>query len=168
MTEPRGSVSPTRVRDLLAIAVIAAALSWLAVRTWYGDLPKLHWFVPLSLALLAFVEVVTGTQLRARIRRRPGTVPVPPLAAARALALAKASAIVGAGMTGLWAGLLLFTLPKLSYLAAAGDDSRTGSIGVVAGLALVGGALWLEFCCRTPKPPDERTERAPNGLRPPT
>jgi len=166
MSEPRGSVNPTRVRDLLAIAVVAGVFGWLAVRAWYGDLPKLHWFVPLSLALLAFVELVTGTQLRARIRRKPGTVPVPPLAAARALALAKASAIVGAAMTGLWSGLLFYTVPKLDYLAAAGNDTRTGVIGVGAALALVGGALWLEFCCRTPQPPDERTERAPNGLRP--
>jgi hypothetical protein len=167
MSEPRGAVTPTRVRDLLAIAVIAAALGWLAVRAWYGDLPKLHWFVPLSLALLAFVEIVTGSQLRARIRRKPGTIPIQPLAAARALALAKASAIVGAAMTGLWGGLLIYTVPKLDYLAAAGNDTRTGVIGVGAALALVGGALWLEFCCRTPEPPDERPARTPNGLRPP-
>jgi Protein of unknown function (DUF3180) len=165
MTE-RGSVAPTRVRDLLAIAVVATGFGWLAVREWYGSLPQLRWFVPLSLALLAFAEVLAGTQLRARIRRRPGTEPVQPLVAARSLALAKASAIVGAAMTGLWAGLLLFTVPKLDYLAAAGNDTRTGVIGVVAALALVGAALWLEFCCRAPEPPDERTGRAPNGLRP--
>jgi hypothetical protein len=165
MTE-RGSVAPTRVRDLLAIAVVATGFGWLAVREWYGNLPQLRWFVPLSLALLAFAEVLAGTQLRARIRRRPGTEPVQPLVAARMLALAKASAIVGAAMTGLWAGLLLFTVPKLDYLAAAGNDTRTGVIGVVAALGLVGAALWLEFCCRTPEPPDERTGRAPNGLRP--
>ncbi|MEN3357370.1 MAG: hypothetical protein V7637_1352 [Mycobacteriales bacterium] len=167
MTDPRPAVTPTRVRDLLLIAVVTGGLAWLVIRGWYGDLPRLRWFVPLSLALLAFVELITGTQLRARIRRKPGTVPVPPLAAARALALAKASAIVGAAMVGVWSGLLLFTVPRLDYLAAAGSDTRTGVIGVVAALALVGAALWLEFCCRTPKPPDERTERAPNGLRPP-
>jgi hypothetical protein len=165
MTE-RGSVAPTRVRDLLAIAVVGTGLGWLAIREWYGDLPRLRWFVPLSLALLACAEVLAGSQLRARIRRRPGTEPVQPLVAARSLALAKASAIVGAAMAGLWAGLLLFTVPRLDYLAAAGNDTRTGVIGVVAALALVGAALWLEFCCRTPEPPDERTNRTPNGLRP--
>jgi hypothetical protein len=157
MTE-RGSVGPTRVRDLVAIAVVAAGFGWLAVQQWYGDLPQLQWFVPLSLVLLAFAEALAGSQLRARIRRRPGTVPVQPLVAARSLALAKASAIVGAAMTGLWAGLLLFTVPRLDYLAAAGDDTRTGVIGVLAAIALVGAALWLEFCCRAPKPPDERTD----------
>jgi hypothetical protein len=161
-----GSVAPTRLRDLAAIAVVAAGLSWLALRQYYGDLPQLRWFVPLSLALLAFVEVLAGVQLRARIRRRPGTEPVQPLVAARMLALAKASSIVAAAMVGGWAGLLIYTLPRQSYLAAAGDDTRTGVIGVVAALALVGAALWLEYCCRTPKPPDDRLERTPNGLRP--
>jgi hypothetical protein len=146
------------VRDLVAIAVVAAGFGWLVVREWYGDLPRLQWFVPLSLALLAFAEAVAAGQLRARIRRRPGTEPVHPLVAARSLALAKASAIVGAAMTGVWAGLLLFTVPRLDYLAAAGDDTRTGVIGVLAAIALVGAALWLEFCCRTPKPPDERSD----------
>jgi hypothetical protein len=159
-------VTPTRLRDLAAIAVVAAALSWLAVRQYYGDLPRLHWFVPLSLALLAFVEVLAGSQLRARIRRRPGTEPVHPLVAARSVALAKASAIVGAAMLGVWAGVLIYTLPRLGYLAAAGDDTRTAVVGVVAAAALTAAALWLEFCCRTPKPPDDRTGRTPNGLRP--
>lgn len=159
-------VTATRLRDLAAIAVVAAALTWLAVRQYYGDLPRLHWFVPLSLALLASVEAVSGTQLRARIRRRPGTEPVHPLVAARSVALAKASAIVGAAMLGVWAGVLIYTVRRLGYLAAAGDDTRTAVIGVVAATALVGAALWLEFCCRTPKPPDDRSERTPNGLRP--
>jgi hypothetical protein len=165
MTERR-SVGPTRLRDLLAIAVIAAGFSWLGLQEWYGELPRLRWFVPLSLAVLAGAEALAGTQLRARIRRRPGTEPVQPLVAARSLALAKASAIVGAAMTGLWSGVLLFTVRRLDDLPAARNDARTGVIGVLAALVLVAAALWLEFCCRTPEPPDERTDRAPNGLRP--
>jgi len=159
-------VAPTKVRDLLAIAVGAGLLTWFAVRNWYGDLPKLRWFVPLSLALLAFAEVLAASQLRARIRHRPGAEPVQPLVAARSLALAKASAMVGAAMVGVWVGLLLFTVPRLDYLAAAGDDTRTGVIGVLAAAGLVGAALWLEYSCRTPEPPDEPTSQTPNGVRP--
>jgi hypothetical protein len=154
-------IRATRLRDLAAVAAVAAVIGWLAVRQWYGDIPPLRWFVPLSLALLAFVEAVTASQLRARIRGVPGTNPVQPLVAARSLALAKASALVGAAMVGVWAGLLLYTVPRLSYLAAAGDDTRIGVLGVIASVSLVGAALWLEYCCRTPNPPDEADQRSP-------
>ncbi len=160
MTSPR-PLAATRLRDLALVGAVTALIGWLAVRQWYGDIPPLRWFVPLSLALLAAAEAIAATQLRARIRYRPGTRPVHPLVAARSLALAKASALVGAGMVGLWVGLLLFTVPRLSYLAAAGDDTRVGVLGVVASLSLVGSALWLEYSCRTPDRPDDADRRLP-------
>jgi hypothetical protein len=146
---------PTRLRDLAALAVVAGVLCWLVVRQWYGSLPRLHWFVPLSLGVLAVAELISGAQLRARIRRSPGTEPVDPLVAARQLALAKASALVGAAMLGGWAGLLAYLLPKLSTVTAARGDAVTSGVGVVCAALLVGGALWLEYCCRTPKPPTD-------------
>jgi hypothetical protein len=90
-------------------------------------------------------------------------VPVQPLVAARSLALAKASAVVGAVMTGVWAGLLVYVLPRLDFLAAADADARTGTVGVAAALSLVGAALWLEYCCRTPTPPDSDHPTRPDG-----
>lgn len=152
-------MNPTRPRDLASIAVVAGLLSWIAVRRWYGSLPELQWIVPLSLAFLAIAEFGSGFQLRARIRRRPGTRPPNPLVAARLLALAKASSLVGAAMAGVWAGLLLYVVPRLDYLAAAGGDTVTAAVGVGSSLALAAAALWLEYCCRTPKPPDERKRR---------
>jgi Protein of unknown function (DUF3180) len=146
-------VGATRLRDLVLLAVVTGLIVWLAVRQWYGDIPRLRWFVPLSLALLALAEAISATQMRARIRRAPGTRPVHPLVAARALALAKASALVGAAMVGVWGGLLLYTVP--SDLAAASGDTRIGVFGVIASLCLTGCALWLEYSCRTPKPPEE-------------
>jgi hypothetical protein len=154
-------IGATRLRDLALIAVVIGVVVWLAVRQWYGDIPKLRWFVPLSLALLAIAEAIAASQLRARIRRVPGARPVHPIAAARSLALAKASAQVGAAMVGVWAGLLVYTVPRLSDLAAAGDDTRVGIVGIIASASLVGAALWLEYCCRTPKPPDEADRRPP-------
>jgi Protein of unknown function (DUF3180) len=156
-------LASTRLRDLAGYAVASALVVWLALRQWYGDLPRLSWFLPLSLGLLAAAEAIAGGQLRARIRRRPGIRPVQPLVAARSLALAKASAVVGAVMLGVWAGLLLYVLPRLDYLAAADGDARTGSIGVVAATSLVAAALWLEWCCRTPSPPDDEGKVGPNG-----
>jgi hypothetical protein len=146
---------PTRLRDLATVAVVVGMLSWLAVRHWYGDLPRLQWFVPLSLAVLGVAEAISGFQLRARIRHRPGLDPVDPLVAARQLALAKASALVGAATVGCWAGMLAYLVPRLGVLAAAPGDAFTAAVGVGCAGLLVGAALWLEYCCRTPKPPED-------------
>ncbi len=156
-------IGPTRVRDLIAYAAAVTLITWLALRQWYGDLPRLRWFVPLSLVLLAIAEVLAANQLRDRIRRRPGALPVEPLVAARMLALAKASAVVGAVMVGIWAGLLVYAVPRLGQLAAAGNDTATAAFGVVAAVALTAAALWLEYSCRTPAPPDGDRQARPDG-----
>ena len=121
-------------------------VTWLALRHWYGDLPRLSWFVPLSLLLLAIVETLAANQLRDRIRRRPGALPVQPLVAARMFALAKASSVVGALC---WAsGPACWSTPcrRLGRLAAASDDTAIAAIvGVVAAVALTAAALWLEY-----------------------
>lgn len=156
-------IGPTRVRDLIAYAAAVTLITWLAVRQWYGDLPRLRWFVPLSLVLLAIAEVLAANQLRDRIRRRPGALPVQPLVAARMLALAKASAVVGAVMVGIWAGLLVYVVPRLGQLAAAGNDTATAAFGVVAAVALTAAALWLEYSCRTPAPPEGDRQARPDG-----
>jgi hypothetical protein len=156
-------IGPTRIRDLVGYAIAVTVITWLALRQWYGDLPGLNWFVPLSLLLLAIAETLAANQLRDRIRRRPGALPVQPLVAARMFALAKASAVVGAFVLGIWAGLLVYTVPRVDQLAAARDDTRTGIVGVVAALALVAAALWLEYSCRAPAPPDSDRSIRPDG-----
>ena len=156
-------IGPTRIRDLIAYAAAVTLISWLAMRQWYGDLPGLRWFVPLSLLLLAIAEVLAANQLRDRIRHRPGALPVQPLVAARMLALAKASAVVGAVMVGIWAGLLVYVVPRLGQLAAAGNDTAIAAFGVVAAVALTAAALWLEYSCRTPAPPDGDRQARPDG-----
>lgn len=159
-------IAPTRVRDLVGYALGVALIVWLAMRQWYGDLPELTWFVPLSVLLLALAEVLAGNNLRARIRRRPGALPVQPIVAARSLALAKASSLVGAVVTGVWAGLLVYVVPRIDQLDAASRDTRTATVGVFAGVALTGAALWLEYCCRSPTPPDSDRVVDPDGAGP--
>jgi hypothetical protein len=156
-------ISPTRIRDLVGYSAAVTLITWLALRQWYGDLPRLNWFVPLSLLLLAIAETLAANQLRDRIRRRPGALPVQPLVAARMLALAKASAVVGAVMLGVWAGLLVYAVPRLDVLAATRGDTATGIVGVVASVALTAAALWLEYSCRAPAPPDSDRTGKPDG-----
>jgi hypothetical protein len=152
-------VKPTRPRDLLAVALVAALIGNLLIRLTYGSLPGFPALAGATFGLLGIAEALAGNALRARIQRRPGTQPVQPLVAARAVLVAKASSLAGAIMAGVWAGLLVHVLPRAGEVTAAASDSVAGGIGLVCALGLVGGALWLEYCCRTPD--DERRDEAP-------
>ena len=157
-------MTATRPRDLLAVALVAAVLVNLLVRLSYGSLPQIPLFAGATFGVLGAAEAVAGNMLRARIRRRPGTRPVQPLVAARAVLLAKASSLAGAIMTGVWGGLLAHVVPLAGDVSAAGSDTIAGIVGVVCALGLVAGALWLEHCCRTPdEPGDETNGHAPQN-----
>jgi hypothetical protein len=147
----------TRFRDLLAVAAVAVVLGYLIVRLSYQRIPPLPRFAGLAAALLGIGEAVVGFGLRSRIRpsersSRAGALPkpVPPLTAARAVMAAKATSLAGAAVAGLWIGLLIYVLPSWSALEAARSDGVTGIIGLVGALIMVGGALFLEHCCRAP------------------
>lgn len=152
-------MTETRPRDLFAVALVTAVVVGILVRLSYGSLPQLPVFAGATLGVLGIAEAVGGNMLRSRIRRRPGTRPVQPLVAARAVLVAKASSLAGAIMTGVWGGLLAHVVPLAGEVSAAGSDSLAGTVGIVCALGLVGGALWLEHCCRTPDDPGDE----PNG-----
>lgn len=155
-------MTPTRPRDLLAIALVVAVLANLVVRLTYASLPGFPLFGGVTLGVLGAAEAIGGRALRARIRREPGTTPVQPLVAARAVLLAKASSVAGAVVAGAWTGLLVYTAPQSGAVAAAASDTAAAAVGLVCALVLVGGALWLERCCRTPDDPEPRDgSRAP-------
>lgn len=173
-------VGPTRVRDLLTVALVAALAGYALTRFNYHSLPRLPRLAGLTAALLGVGEAVAGFGLRRRIRARsdaadrarrrgevdrygnaqePGAIaaaanlpaPVPPLTAARALAVAKASALAGAALAGLWVGFGAYVLPDASRAAAPAADSVTAVIGLIGAVVLVAGGLWLEYCCRVPR-----------------
>jgi len=45
---------------------------------------------------------------------------------------------------------LLYVLPSWSSVLAAQADGITAVIGLVGAVIMVGGALFLEYCCRAP------------------
>lgn len=154
-------MTATKARDLAGIGIVVGVLTWFLVRQYYGSLPPLPWFLSLSLGILGVAELMGARTLRARIRGDAGLPSIEALMAARALALAKASAVAGSGFAGLWLGFLAYTVPNVGFLAAAGDDTVTGIIGVLSASLLVAGALVLETACRTPSPPtDNRNNRS--------
>ncbi len=149
----------TRARDLVALAAFAAVATWLLVRSFYGSLPPVTVFAAASLFPVAAIESVLAFVIRARVdEHRIGVGPrqLHPITAARAVALAKASALVGSASAGVWLGVLLFLLPQRAEVTAAAADTTGAVVGVIAGIALTAAAMWLEHCCRTPDdPPDE-------------
>ncbi|GAA3431494.1 DUF3180 domain-containing protein [Kutzneria kofuensis] len=145
----------TRIRDLVAVALVAGLLTAIVLRLVYADLPTLPRLAGVTFGVLAIVEAILAWQLRNRIAGKPGVRPVQPLTAARAVALAKASSLVGALMAGVWAGVLLTVLPLLAVSSAANEDRTTALVGLVGSAALVAAALWLEHCCKTPDPPQQ-------------
>ncbi|GAB4582690.1 DUF3180 domain-containing protein [Nocardia sp. IFM 10818] len=152
-------VKPTRVLDLGANVALAAVVAWIATNVAYSSFPPISVFSGASLIPVAVLEVVLAFVIRQRVENRGiGTDErqLHPITAARAVALAKASAQVGSLVAGIWLGFLIWLLPERSELRAAAADTPGAVVGLLAGIALVAAALWLEYCCRAPiDPPDE-------------
>lgn len=153
------SVRPTNPATLAVAALASAAVAWLVISRFYGDLPKLPWLPPVTLAALAVAEGVAAHATRARIERQPGREPVDPLTVARYVVLAKASSLAGAIFGGLYAGLTVWLLIERARNTHAASDLPKALAGVVASALLIAGALWLERSCRVPEQPDESGEK---------
>ena len=148
-----------RAKELLAPFGVPAVIAYAGVGSVYSTMPALPTLAGVALLVLAVAELIMAQALRSRIERRPGVRPVQPLVAARAVALAQASALAGAVMGGVWLGLLGFLLPRRDELAAAAEDTPAAVVGLFSAAALVGAALWLQHCCRIP--PEDDPDRPP-------
>jgi hypothetical protein len=147
-------VNPTRPGTLLAVAVIAAAAAWLAVRQTFATLPPLPWSAAPAMLLLALGETVAGQNLKARMSGRRTGKPLQPIAVARMAALAKASSAAAAALGGLFAGFGIYVAGQL-YKNVPRADAFAAGVTVLAAAALLAAALYLERCCRAPDPPED-------------
>lgn len=145
---------PTRSSVLAALALGVGVLSWLVVRSSYSSLPALPIVGPVTLVVLSVFELMYAFSVRARLRD-PGNRPIEPLFVAKLAVLAKASSHAAAIVAGLYGGFLVYTLSNLGK-ERINADSRASGLSVVASLALIGAALFLEYSCRVPRPPDDR------------
>lgn len=151
---------PTRLSVLLAVAVVAGAVSYLVVRSAYASLPTLPRLAPASLAIVAIAEGLLAWGTRSRLAGRPGTQPIEPMLVARYAALAKATSVVGALLTGAYVGLLI----HVSSLSGPvpHQDTVTASFGTASSVVVVAAALALERTCRVKKRPDEPASTDPD------
>lgn len=141
----------TRTRDLVVTGLVVGVLVNLLVMVDYAALPPLPRPAGATLLVLAIVETVFAFSLRARLAGKEGTKPVPALVAARAVALAKASSLLGAIMSGAWLGVLVYVVPKRALIVSAAGDTTSAVIGLVSAAALIAAGLWLEHVCRAPE-----------------
>ncbi|SFK77151.1 MULTISPECIES: DUF3180 domain-containing protein [Amycolatopsis] len=150
----------TRPRELIVAGLVGVVLAYLAFKFAYSSLPRLPRYAGITLVVIAAVETVLAFSIRTRIRsgRLTGAIGV-----ARAVALAKASSLLGALMFGAWLGALVALVPRADEITAAANDLRSAIIGAISAVVLTAAALWLEHCCRTPETRDQDRDDHPTG-----
>ncbi|MFD7865215.1 DUF3180 domain-containing protein [Streptomyces sp. NPDC057682] len=157
-----------RLGVLAGLFAAAAVLSWGAARLWsaFGTLPAVPLAAPIVLAVIAVVLLATALSLRARFRaqreRRPGAKGVEPMMAARAVVFAQASALVVALVAGMYAGDGIFLLGSLD-IPPRRDQAVYAGFAVLAGIAVVAAALFLEHVCKLPEDRDGNGDKSAAG-----
>jgi hypothetical protein len=145
----------TRPGTLAGIFAVFAIAGWLATRATFTGLPLLPVTSVPAFAALALAEAAVGRNVQNRLTgRRKTAKPLAPIAIARLVALAKASSAAAAALGGLVGGYLIYVLGELDKTMPA-RDARVAGVTLAATLLLMGAALYLEHCCRAPKPPDD-------------
>ena len=144
------SVTPTRPRLLLILAVLATTAGWSVTRLLDAFTSRTLPVGPssaISMTALTLALLLWTLLARPRLLRRPGSTPMPALVAARTAALALAASRTGALVLGGYAGIGIALLGRWST-----DAGRRGTLICAAtallALAFTAVALWLERLCR--------------------
>jgi hypothetical protein len=158
-------MGPTRKRELLGAVVVVAIVSYaLAYRLYFASFPPVTLWTGLSLLIVAAGEAGWAWYVRSKVNDGEigvGGSRLHPLAVARSVVVAKASAWVGAAATGWWLGVLVFLMPRRSAYRVAAADSPGAVVAAVSALALVLAALWLQHCCKSPPEPPDQADGLP-------
>lgn len=146
-----------RISTLLGLFAAAAALSWAGAGLWDSlgnTLPAVPLLAPVTLALIAAVLLATALSLRSRLRalreRRPDAKPLDRLMAARAVVFGQASALVSALVGGFYGGFGLYLVMNMLNVPNRRDQAVYAGLAVLAAVAVVATALFLERVCRLP------------------
>jgi Protein of unknown function (DUF3180) len=153
----------TRISLLTALALLTAALGWSMARLWP------HWFlvqmpVPpmnaVTMWLLATTLLIWTLLARKRLQSEIPSNRMPPLVAARTVALAMAGSRVGALVLGFYVGLLVI---NLQLIRSPDVSQRILIIALVAlaALLLTVTAMWLERLCQIKHPPSDGSSTEP-------
>jgi hypothetical protein len=156
-------VRRTGVADLLVPFVVIGLSVYVLLRLAYESIPPLQYVVPLPLAALAVAELVAARRVRAAVRHDPDAKAMTAFAIARCVALGKASSLVGAGVVGAAAALLVRVAPDAHTIKAAANDTRVAALLAVSALLLTGAGLLLERAGIDPNREDGDRPGAPES-----
>lgn len=154
-------MTPTRARTLATVGLVGAAVGFVLAHLFDRVVNRflpVHWTAPAAIALIALALLAWTLHARPRIAQdreegKPKHPPMNPLVAARTAALAMAASRTGAAVGGFYAGAMLSLLSSWSN-AAARERALLSALAVLASMALVAVALWLERICRIKDDPD--------------
>lgn len=147
----------TSVTALVGVAGFFTAASLILVRRFYGSLNTVTFLYCLPLWFMAAVCLFLAVMVRRR--RAEGRVGLDrsqlnPMMVANYLALAKACAWAGAIFGGLFGGILVWVVPRVGTLDAAGADLPGAIAATLGGVALTIAGLFLERSCEVTPPAD--------------
>lgn len=122
--------------------------------------PLVPWATPLTLLFLAGVLAWLAWSTHQSVQRQKRQMASD--RGVRLLALAKASALVGALIGGYYLGFAISFLGDLNLALPRERFIRSGVAFVGAGVAVVSG-IFLERACEVPRPPDDPATGAPRA-----
>jgi hypothetical protein len=152
---PEGSLRPLSYAVLTVWAVAGLVLGWLwhpVAEQLNGTAPVISWAQPAALWLVAAVIGTTSWQTHRAVQVRRERLE--PHQAVNRLVLSRAGALVGALVAGGYAGYAVSWIGDPAELA--GQRIVRCVVAVLAGLAMVVGALLLERACRVREPDDTK------------
>src|ERR1700712_3128114 len=119
-------MGPTRTRDLVAAAVLAAVVAYVVLVVMYRWFPPITVWTGLSLLVFAAGEAGWAFYVRSKIADGEigdSTGRLHPLAVAKSVVIAKASAWVGTAAFGWWIGVVAYLAPRRDELQVASNDT---------------------------------------------
>lgn len=154
----------TRTRELAAATAATAIVGYVLMYVVYRAFPPITLWTGMSLLGVAAPIAGWGFFVRAKIRDGQigvGRGRLHPLAVARSVVIAKASAWMGSVVLGWWLAVVVYLLPRRSSLRVAAEDTSGAVVAALCALALVVAAMWLQHCCRSPDDPAPNADPAP-------
>lgn len=160
-------MTATRVRTLVLVALVGAAVTWWVMRVTVGrgaaTPPEVPWLVVAVELLIGAVVLSMGWAVRQYQRGRRPTLD--PVRAARTAVLGKAACYTGAVLTGWYGGQALSLLTDADV---PGNTTRAGSAGlaVLGAVALAVVGLVVEHWCRIEPPDGDEQATLPPAVDP--